>query len=195
MKTLQNLSKVLAVVLLGTLLVFAAKKTVEFEVKGACGMCETRIEQTAKAIDGVKTADWTLEDKVLKLKFDDKKVSVMDVRKALAAVGHDNGDFRAPDEVYKNLPACCHYEREDVKNDNSCASGNCGGDKHAKSAMMNTEGEHSQGMMMSEEKEYECSGTCSEDEKSTCEKEEHAEHGEMMNNEETNENHQHMNTK
>jgi periplasmic mercuric ion binding protein len=157
MKTLQNLSKVLAVVLLGTLMVFAAKQTVEFEVKGACGMCETRIEQTAKGLDGVKKADWDLETQVLTLKFNDKKVSLVDVRKALAAVGHDNGDFRASDKVYENLPACCHYEREDAKKAGDCASGNCSEEKQTT------------GMKMSVEEESSCGSTCGEEEKSACE--------------------------
>jgi copper chaperone CopZ len=169
MKTLQNLSKVLAVVLLGTLLVFAAKRTVEFEVKGACGMCETRIEQTAKGINGVKKADWTLANNMLQLKFDDKKTSVVEVRKALAAVGHDNGDFRAPDDVYENLPACCHYEREDMSKTSGCASGNCSDEK---SAMHEKHEKHEMHATMSAEEEHECSGTCSEEEKAACEHEE-----------------------
>ena len=157
MTNLRNLSKVLAVLLLGTLLIFAAKQTEKFEVKGACGMCETRIENTAQGIDGVKSADWTLENNILELKFNDKKVSLVDVRKALAAVGHDNGDFRASDEVYDNLPACCHYERKDVKKLDGCASGNC------------SEEEQTTGMKMSVEEESSCSGAGSEEEKSACE--------------------------
>ncbi|MBW6457884.1 MAG: ATPase [FCB group bacterium] len=166
MKTLKHLSKVLAVVLLGTLFVFAAKPTVEFEVKGACGMCETRIEKTAKDINGVKKADWTLENNMLMLKFDDKKTSVVEVRKALAAVGHDNGNFRAPDDVYENLPACCHYERDEAKASVDCASGNCGDQK---SAMQKKHEKHT-GMMVKEKSE--CSGgSCSEKEKAACERE------------------------
>lgn len=163
MRTLQNLSKILAVVLLGTLLVFAAKRSVEFEVKGACGMCETRIEQTAKNVDGVKKADWTLEDNILQLKFDDKKTSVVEVRKALAAVGHDNGDFRAPDEVYENLPACCHYDRDDVKKAGECASGNCGEEK---SAMNEKHEKHEKHAGMATEEE--CGSSCSEEEEESC---------------------------
>jgi periplasmic mercuric ion binding protein len=164
MKNLKNLSKVLAVVLLGTMLVFAAKKTVEFEVKGACGMCETRIEQTAKGLDGVKKADWDLDNKVLTLKFDDKKVSVVDVCKALAAVGHDNGHFRAPDAVYENLPACCHYERDEAKKADDCASGSCSDEKKSNSIKLTVE-EKSECGGCSEEVEAACgSGSCEETE-------------------------------
>ena len=194
MKTLQNLSKVLAVVLLGTLLAFAAKRTVELEVKGACGMCETRIEETAKDINGVKKADWTPDNNMLELKYNDKRTSVHEVRKALAAVGHDNGDFRAPDDVYENLPDCCHYDRDAVKTSRECASGNCGEEK---SAMHKNHEKHAS--MMVEEKS-ECSGgTCTEEEKAECEHEEKEHHemneGHMMENSEMNENHQNMNHK
>jgi len=157
MTNLKNLSKVLAVLLLGTLLIFAANQTEKFEVKGACGMCETRIENTAKSIKGVKTADWTLENNILELKFNDKKTSLREVQAALAAVGHDNGNFRAPDGVYENLPACCHYERDDAKKAGDCASGNCSEEKSAKTHKMAAEEESS------------CSGACSEEEKSACE--------------------------
>lgn len=170
MKTLQNLNKILAVLLLGTLLVFAAKRTVTFEVNGACGMCETRIEQTAKGIDGVKKADWSLDDHMLMLKFDDKKTSEIEVRKALAAVGHDNGDFRAPDDVYENLPACCHYERKDMKMMDQSMQMNSKSEQM--NAMHEKHAKHEKHASMTTEKEQECSGTCSEEEKAACEQEE-----------------------
>lgn len=83
----------------------------EFKVYGACGMCETRIENAAKSLDGVTSADWKLESQILTIEYDADKVKLEDVHKKIAEAGHDTEMVRAKDEVYEKLPACCHYER------------------------------------------------------------------------------------
>ena len=57
--------------IVGTMSVFAQSKTEEFKVSGNCGMCETRIENAAKSVTGVTTADWDKKTKMLKLSFKD----------------------------------------------------------------------------------------------------------------------------
>lgn len=101
--------------LLGTSLVFAQAKTEKFEVKGNCGMCETRIEKAAKSVEGVTTADWNQETKILVVSFDESKTSVHKVQMAIAKVGHDTPMHKAKDEVYNALPGCCKYDRTEVK--------------------------------------------------------------------------------
>ncbi len=95
----------------GTFMVFAADKTEKFEVKGNCGMCETRIENAAKSVDGVLSADWDKETKMIDVKFDSDKVDTHMVHMAIAKVGHDTKMHKASDEVYDKLPGCCKYER------------------------------------------------------------------------------------
>ena len=95
------------------LLGFSSNQKSEFKVYGACGMCETRIENAAKSADGVTSADWNRETKMLTIEYDTEKVSLDDVHKKIAEAGHDTDKVRAKDEVYKGLPACCHYERPD----------------------------------------------------------------------------------
>jgi Cu(I)/Ag(I) efflux system membrane fusion protein len=80
-----------------------------FYVGGSCGMCKDRIEKTAKSVSGVLGAVWDQEKQELHLDFDQKKTSVDDVSKAIAAVGHDTEKFKADDSVYNALPACCFY--------------------------------------------------------------------------------------
>gem|GEM_PF-3298715 len=89
----------------------AGAKTVKkvVAVDGACGMCEQRIEKAAKAVSGVVSAEWNKNTKKLSLVYDNKKTSVEAVQKALAAAGHDSGDYKAPAKVYASLPACCKY--------------------------------------------------------------------------------------
>ncbi|MBW6498604.1 MAG: heavy-metal-associated domain-containing protein [Bacteroidales bacterium] len=97
------------------LLGFSNDHKAEFKVYGACGMCETRIENAAKSVDGVTTADWNRETKMLTIEYDTEKVSLDDVHKKIAEAGHDTDKVRAKDKVYNGLPACCHYERPSNK--------------------------------------------------------------------------------
>jgi Cu(I)/Ag(I) efflux system membrane fusion protein len=80
-------------------------------VNGSCGMCKTRIEKTAKAIEGVSTAEWSQEKQELHLHFDAGKTSLKNISEALAKVGHDTGLDKAADDVYSALPGCCHYRK------------------------------------------------------------------------------------
>jgi len=114
-------TKVLSLValfMMGAVSVFAANKTEKIEVKGNCDMCESRIEKTAKAVEGVSKADWNKETKKLEVTFDDAKTSVHKIEVAVAKVGHDTAHQKASDDVYNKLPDCCKYERAEQKKDN-----------------------------------------------------------------------------
>ena len=103
---------------LAALLVMGAveAKTVKttFEVQGNCDMCKKRIEKAAMTVKGVTSARWNKKDGVLSLVYDNKQTSPEKVQKALAAVGHDTGAFKADNAVYDKLPGCCKY-RDNAK--------------------------------------------------------------------------------
>jgi Cu(I)/Ag(I) efflux system membrane fusion protein len=80
-----------------------------FTVQGLCEMCRERIEKTARAVGGVTSALWNQETKTLELRYSPDRTSPDAVGRAIAQAGHDNGSFRAPDDVYDALPACCKY--------------------------------------------------------------------------------------
>jgi len=101
--------------LLGASTLFAQVKAEKFEVKGNCGMCETRIETAAKSVEGVSAADWVQDTKMLVVTFDSTKTSVHKVQMAIADAGHDTPIQKAKDEVYEKLPACCKYDRTEPK--------------------------------------------------------------------------------
>lgn len=90
-------------------------KSAEFPVYGICNMCKSRIENTARKTAGVGEAKWDKKTKILKLKYDSGQVSIEDIKKALVARGHDTEDLKASEESYENLPACCLYDRKDIK--------------------------------------------------------------------------------
>ena len=100
-----------ALLLMAVVTVFAGEKTEKFKVKGNCGMCEKRIEKAAQAVDGVKAADWNQETKMMEVTFNDEITDVDKVQMAIAGAGHDTGKHKASDEVYKELPMCCQYDR------------------------------------------------------------------------------------
>jgi len=77
-------------------------------VEGVCDMCKERIE-LALDLKGIKFAEWAPETKQLVLVYRNDKIREDEIRKTLAGIGHDNGDFKAKDEVYENLPFCCRY--------------------------------------------------------------------------------------
>ena len=89
-------------------------KKVSFEVDGVCGMCKTRIEKAAVQTKGVKYANWDVNSHQLSLIMDERKCSEMQVKEAIAAVGHDTDEVLADDEVYENLMPCCLYRGKTI---------------------------------------------------------------------------------
>lgn len=79
-----------------------------FEVSGVCNGCKKRIENAAQ-IKGVKLAEWDKHTQLLKVVYKSTKVDLPTIQESIAAVGHDTGEVKAKDEVYKELPGCCHY--------------------------------------------------------------------------------------
>ncbi len=104
-----------ALFLLGTASVFAQTKTEKIEVKGNCGMCETRIEKAANSVEGVTNAQWNKETKMLSFSMNENRADAMQVHKAVAKAGHDTKKMKATDEAYSKLPACCQYDRTEIK--------------------------------------------------------------------------------
>ena len=94
-----------------TVSVFAQTKTDTIKVYGECGMCKNRISKTLK-IDGITSAAWDTETKLLVVSYDASVISNDDIQKKVAAAGHDTEKYEADDKVYEKLPGCCHYERK-----------------------------------------------------------------------------------
>lgn len=82
-----------------------------FKVAGNCSMCETRIEKAATSLEGVSSAAWDKETKMIGVSFEPGKVDIHRVHMAIAKSGHDTEVHRASDQSYNLLPGCCKYER------------------------------------------------------------------------------------
>ena len=86
-------------------------QTLEFFVAGNCGMCQARIENTAMKMDGVQSAAWDKDSKLVTITAAAGVTQEM-IEKAIAKSGHDTKTAKAESSVYKALPGCCHYDRE-----------------------------------------------------------------------------------
>ena len=83
----------------------------QFKVSGNCDMCKERIETAAKSVSGVASAEWDVESKIMKVNFDGAKTNSDNIQKAITMAGHDTEKYKAPDNVYKELPECCLYRK------------------------------------------------------------------------------------
>lgn len=88
----------------------------KIQVSGACGMCQDRIEETAKQISGVNKATYSLDDQLLTVDVLDDSFSIFSLHSALAEAGHDTSQEKADLANYDNLPLCCQYRPEAIKN-------------------------------------------------------------------------------
>lgn len=102
----------IAVCLLFTSSVFAQEKTDTIKVNGECGMCKSRIQKALK-LEGISSAAWDTETKLLIVTYNTDKISNDDIQKRVATVGHDTEKYKAEDVVYNKLPGCCKYERKE----------------------------------------------------------------------------------
>jgi copper chaperone CopZ len=126
MKT-RMLSIVALMVFTITTVTAQSEKKEKMEVAGNCGLCKTRIENAAKSVEGVSSAEWNKETKILEVRYDSTKINIHMVHMAVAKAGHDTKMHKASDEVYNQLPGCCKYERLTADKD---ASHGSDGHKH-----------------------------------------------------------------
>jgi copper chaperone CopZ len=82
-----------------------------FKVWGNCDACKKRIEKAAKT-DGVKTAVWNEDTKIITVTFNPSKINVDQIQQNIAHIGYDTEKYKADDEGYKKLPKCCQYDRK-----------------------------------------------------------------------------------
>lgn len=90
--------------------------TITFGVRGNCGMCKKTIEKAANNVEGVSSATWDVVKKKIEVSFDDSKIDVMTIHKAIAASGYDTEKLLGNEDSYHNLPGCCQYDHEMAMN-------------------------------------------------------------------------------
>ena len=92
------------------------KSDVTFGVRGNCGMCKSTIESATMSIEGVDTASWSTESKMISINISTEinDQFINDIHNAIAKSGYDTELSTALIEDYDKLPMCCKYNREMV---------------------------------------------------------------------------------
>lgn len=85
--------------------------TITFKVYGNCGMCKKTIEGAVRKMEGVKSANWDTDSKMLTVNYNTEKVNELDIHKQVAAAGYDTEKEKASDKDYNSLMGCCKYDR------------------------------------------------------------------------------------
>jgi len=104
---------------------FAQEKTDSFKVAGECGMCKKKIEKAAKTA-GASYAVWDTKSKQLVVKYSSESTNQARIQQSIAGVGYDTPDYKATDEAYNKLDACCQYDRQMLsQKEMNCCGPNC----------------------------------------------------------------------
>ncbi|MBF0762028.1 heavy-metal-associated domain-containing protein [Dysgonomonas mossii] len=101
----------LIIVFFSSMTIHAKERTEEFLVNGKCDMCQERIVMAALSLSGVTKANWNIDTKIATITFDDSKTELDSIHASIAKAGHDTKLYKADDEIYENLLACCKYDR------------------------------------------------------------------------------------
>ena len=83
----------------------------KIKVWGNCGMCNKVIVDAAQSVEGVLSAKWSSETKMMVVKYKSDQTDIDEIQKKIASVGYDTEKYKADDEVYENLHYCCKYDR------------------------------------------------------------------------------------
>lgn len=81
--------------------------TVSVQTTAECGDCKERLENMLNYTKGVKYAELDLESKKVTVKFDTSKISLLEIKTKIAALGYDADDVKADEKAFKALPECC----------------------------------------------------------------------------------------
>jgi mercuric ion binding protein len=103
--------KTLTIIVLSGLSFFShAQKSdgkLEIKTSAICEMCKETIEYDLTFTKGIKFAELNLENKVVTVEFNPKKISADDVRKRITMVGYHADWLERDSTAYENLPFCC----------------------------------------------------------------------------------------
>lgn len=90
----------------------AASMEIIFPTLGNCYLCKLRIEAKLANTEGVITADWNYETKVITVVYDENVTDAFEIMHSIADTGHDTEWYPAPDSMYALLVGtCCEYPR------------------------------------------------------------------------------------
>ena len=87
------------------------QKNETFKVWGNCKKCKHTIENACN-VEGVIEKDWNIDSKLMTVKFDTTKITLINIEELIAKAGYDNDGYYGNDYAYGKLATCCQYERK-----------------------------------------------------------------------------------
>ncbi|MGZ3837170.1 MAG: cation transporter [Flavisolibacter sp.] len=102
----------------------AQSKTEKFTVSGECGSCKKKIEKAAKAA-GASYALWNVDSKELTVRYNSTSSNKAKIEQSIAGAGYDTPDYKATEEAYNKLDACCQYDRSAATATSCCDDAKC----------------------------------------------------------------------
>lgn len=109
------MKKLVAILAILSLSAFAAQtkqQVVKIKTSAVCKMCKARLERDMSLSKGVEKAELSLDNKVLTIAYNDKKISPAEIRFAVTKIGYDADHLVADQKAHDRLPKCC---RKDVQ--------------------------------------------------------------------------------
>lgn len=85
----------------------STKKTISIQTNAECGQCKDRIEGDLNYRKGIIYSELNLENKVLEVKFNSKKITEQEIKQIISEIGYDADEVKANKKSQSELPACC----------------------------------------------------------------------------------------
>lgn len=85
-------------------------KTAEIKTSAVCEVCKERIEGKVSKLDGVREVNLDVDTKMLKIKYDESKIKLEEIRITISNLGYDADDVKRNPKAYKKLPKCCRID-------------------------------------------------------------------------------------
>lgn len=82
-------------------------ETVKIQTSAECQNCKDLLENKLNYTPGIKYAVLKMENKVLEVKYNLKKISKDEIRVLISQLGYDADDIKAVESAVKKLPLCC----------------------------------------------------------------------------------------
>lgn len=86
---------------------YGQMKTVVIHTSAECDECKDRLETKLNYTKGVQFAELNVPTRDLTVKYNEKKISLDQLKKDISELGYDADDLKADDKAQKALPACC----------------------------------------------------------------------------------------
>ena len=76
-----------------------------------CGMCVARIDKALNCIDGILKYKVEIDDLKVKVKYDNKIISLQQIEQIISKTGYQANNIPADKDAYNKLDMCCQIPK------------------------------------------------------------------------------------